>query len=169
MAIEAVGGTEPVAFAPRTEEPEEVVAVTTLGNYSPTLKLVSNQELTGGLARLLRGKSWTNPAPTYKISSESCHSVSPLAPGVIGESRAQESPNMLFTGRELSDVLGRSGNEIELRNQYGRCCRVVSGDEAMGLDPDLFVGIGNLRRIRFLRPREFRTILNAGSQTTERE
>jgi hypothetical protein len=36
MAIEAVGGTETVAFATRTEEPEEVVAVTTLGNYSST-------------------------------------------------------------------------------------------------------------------------------------
>jgi hypothetical protein len=29
-----VGGTGPAAFAPRTEEPKEVVAVTTLGNYS---------------------------------------------------------------------------------------------------------------------------------------
>ena len=75
---------------------------------------------------------------------------------------------MLFTGPELSGVLGRSGNEIELRNQYGRCCRVISRDEALALDPDLFVGIGNLRRIRFLRPLEFRAILNAGSQTTQR-
>jgi hypothetical protein len=75
---------------------------------------------------------------------------------------------MLFTGQELSEVLDRSDNEIELRNQYGRCCRVLSRDEALALDPDLFVGIGNLRRIRFLRPREFRAILNAGSHTTQR-
>ena len=75
---------------------------------------------------------------------------------------------MLFTGQELSDVLGRSGNEIELRNQYGRCCRVISRDDALALDPNLFVGIGNLRRIRFMRPREFRAILNAGSRTTRR-
>ena len=75
---------------------------------------------------------------------------------------------MLFTGPELSHVLGRSGNEIELRNQYGRCCRVISREEALALDPDLFVGIGNIRRIRFLRPRELRMILNAGSQTTQR-
>ena len=75
---------------------------------------------------------------------------------------------MVFTGSELSDVLVRSDNEIELRNQYGRPCRLLSHNEALALDPDLFVGIGNLRRIRFLRPREFRTILNAGSQTTQR-
>ncbi len=75
---------------------------------------------------------------------------------------------MVLIGSELSDVLGRSGNEIELRNQYGRCCRILSRDQARELDPDLFVGIGNLRRIRFLRPREFRTSLNAGSHNTER-
>jgi hypothetical protein len=75
---------------------------------------------------------------------------------------------MLFTGGELSDVLRRSGNEIELRNQYGRCCRVISRDEALALDPDLFVGIGNLRRIRFLRPRITNATLNAGSHTTRR-
>ena len=34
MAFEAVGRVEPATFASRTEEPEEVVAVTTLGNYS---------------------------------------------------------------------------------------------------------------------------------------
>jgi hypothetical protein len=75
---------------------------------------------------------------------------------------------MLFTGSELSAVLGRSGHEIELRNQYGRSCRVISRDEALALDRDLFVGIGNLRRIRFLRPRVCNSILNAGSHTTHR-
>jgi hypothetical protein len=75
---------------------------------------------------------------------------------------------MVFTGPELSEVLGRSGNEIELRNQFGRCFRVLSRDEALTLDPDLFVGIGNRRRIRFLRPRESKTTLNAGSHTTHR-
>ena len=75
---------------------------------------------------------------------------------------------MVFTGPELLDVLGHSGNKIELRNQYGRCCRVISRDEALALDPNLFVGIGNLRRIRFLRPLEFIAIFNAGSRTTQR-
>jgi hypothetical protein len=75
---------------------------------------------------------------------------------------------MLFTGLELTDVLGRSGNDIELRNQYGRCCRMLSRHEALALDPNLFVGIGNRRRIRFLRHRASNTILNAGSHTTQR-
>jgi hypothetical protein len=75
---------------------------------------------------------------------------------------------MVFTGAELSDVLDRSGNEIELRNEYGRYCRVLSHSEALALDPDLFVGVGNLRRIRFLRPRTCKWTLNAGSHTTQR-
>jgi hypothetical protein len=62
---------------------------------------------------------------------------------------------MLFTGSELSAVLGRSGHEIELRNQYGRSCRVISRDEALALDRDLFVGIGN--RCKQARRREARS------------
>ena len=34
MAFKAVGGVEVATFAARSQEPEEVVAVTTLGNYS---------------------------------------------------------------------------------------------------------------------------------------
>ena len=75
---------------------------------------------------------------------------------------------MLFTGPELKDVLGRTRNGIELRNRHGRCCRMISAAEALELDPDLFVGIGNRRRIRFLRPRETNSVLNAGSHTTRR-
>ena len=75
---------------------------------------------------------------------------------------------MLFTGSELSHVLARSATDIELRNQYGRCCRVISRDQALAFDLDLFVGIGNRRRIRFLRPRLPGSILNAGSRTTQR-
>jgi hypothetical protein len=75
---------------------------------------------------------------------------------------------MLFTGPELTYVLRRSDNEIELRNEFGRCCRLLSRDQAVSLDPDLFVGIGNLRRIRFLRPRVAIASLNAGSRSTRR-
>jgi hypothetical protein len=75
---------------------------------------------------------------------------------------------MIFSGSELRDVLKRSGDQIELRNNYGRTCRMFSRDEALGLDADLYVGIGNRRRIRFLRPRVSKYILNAGSRTTER-
>lgn len=75
---------------------------------------------------------------------------------------------MLFDGQELREVLGRSGDGIEIRNEYGRCHRVVSRGQALALDLDLFVGIGNRRRIRFLRPRTQRSAINAGSRTTQR-
>lgn len=77
---------------------------------------------------------------------------------------------MLFDGQELREVLVLSGDRIEIRNEYGRCHRAVSGGEALALDLDLdlFVGIGNRRRIRFLRPRTQRSAINAGSRTTQR-
>ena len=75
---------------------------------------------------------------------------------------------MLFDGQELRAVLGNTENTIELRNEYGRCHRIVSRDEALALDLDLFIGIGNRRRIRFLRQRTQRFALNAGSHTTKR-
>ena len=75
---------------------------------------------------------------------------------------------MLFTGPELQEILGRSGDEIELRNEYGRCTRIMSRDQALSLDLGLFVGIGNRRRIRFLRPLTIRFAINAGSRTTQR-
>ena len=75
---------------------------------------------------------------------------------------------MLFDGQELRAVLGNTENAIELRNEHGGCHRVVSKDEALSLDLDLFIGIGNRRRIRFLRLRTQRFSLNAGSRTTQR-
>ena len=75
---------------------------------------------------------------------------------------------MLFDGQELREIVGRTPNEIELRNEHGRCCRILSSAEALALDLDLFVGIGNRRRIRFLRRRTQVFSLNAGSHTTQR-
>ena len=75
---------------------------------------------------------------------------------------------MLFTGPELRDVLGRSGDDIQLRNEYGRCTRTLSHGQALALDLDLFVGIGNRRRIRFLRPLTNRCAINTGSRMTKR-
>ena len=75
---------------------------------------------------------------------------------------------MLFERQELREVIGRTLNEIELRNEHGRCCRILSSAEALSLDLDLFVGIGNLRRIRFLRGRTQKYTANAGSSTTQR-
>ena len=66
---------------------------------------------------------------------------------------------MLFERQELREIICRTPNVIELRNEYGRCCRTLSSAEALVLDLDLFVGIGNRRRIRFLRwrTRKFHT------------
>lgn len=75
---------------------------------------------------------------------------------------------MLFDGQELRAVLGNTQKAIELRNENGRCHRIISRDEALALDLDLFIGIGNGRRIRFLRLRTQRFTLNAGSRTTQR-
>jgi hypothetical protein len=78
---------------------------------------------------------------------------------------------MVFSGADLLSVLARTArteNEIELRNEYGRHCRMLSHSEALALDPDLFVGAGNWRRIRFVRPLVTRAILNAGSHNTQR-
>jgi len=75
---------------------------------------------------------------------------------------------MLLDGQELREVLARTENTIELRNEYGRCYRVVSKREALALNLDLFICIGNRRRIRFLRCRTQMFALNSGSRTTQR-
>ena len=75
---------------------------------------------------------------------------------------------MLYDGQELREMVDHTPNMIELRNVYGRCCRILSSSEALDLDLDLFVGIGNRRRIKFLRRRTPVVSLNAGSRTTRR-
>lgn len=75
---------------------------------------------------------------------------------------------MVFEGQELRDLITRTPNDIELHNAHGRCCRMLSIVDALALDLDLFVGIGNRRRIRFLRSRTQQFALNAGSHTTRR-
>jgi len=75
---------------------------------------------------------------------------------------------MLFVGQELLEIVGRTQNVIELRNEHGRCCRILSSAEALDLDLDLFVGVGNRRRIRFLRRRTRTFTFNAGGRTTQR-
>ena len=75
---------------------------------------------------------------------------------------------MLFHGAELREVIDRTPNPIELHNEYGRCVRVLSSGEALALDLDLFIGIGNRRRIRFLRGPTRNFSVNAGSRTTQR-
>ena len=75
---------------------------------------------------------------------------------------------MLFDGEELRYMIGRTPGVIELRNVYGRCWRFLSNAEALALDLDLFVGIGNRRRMKFLRSRTQKFDVNTGSHTTQR-
>jgi|GEM_PF-4157905 len=75
---------------------------------------------------------------------------------------------MIFHGELLREVVSKTNDGIELRNEYGRCCRILFKQQALGLDLDLFVGVGNRRRIRFLRPCTQTSRLNAGSRTTQR-
>jgi hypothetical protein len=75
---------------------------------------------------------------------------------------------MLFDGQELKDILSHSSKQIELRNEYDRCYKTISASQALSLDVDQFIGIGNRRRIRFLRLRTQKFMLNAGSHTTQR-
>jgi hypothetical protein len=75
---------------------------------------------------------------------------------------------MLLEGQALRELIARTPNEIELRNEHGRTCRFLSKAEALALDLNLFVGIGNRRRIRFLRSRTTQFAVNAGSRTTQR-
>jgi hypothetical protein len=75
---------------------------------------------------------------------------------------------MLLVGAELRHVIDQTSNRIELRNEYGRLQRTITKTEALALDLDLFVGIGNRRRVRFLRLRSQTSLLNAGSRNTKR-
>lgn len=45
---------------------------------------------------------------------------------------------------------------------------LIEGGDGLALDLDLFVGIGNRRRVRFLRRRTQVFAVNAGSHTTQR-
>lgn len=95
--------------------------------------------------------------------------ISPLALGSSGEEIPEEyTGGMLLEGQELREIISRTSNAIELRNEHGRCCRILSSTDALSLNLELFVGIGNRRRIRFLRSRTQRFGLNAGSHTTQR-
>lgn len=75
---------------------------------------------------------------------------------------------MLFEGNELREIIARTSNQIDLRNEYGRTYGFTSAAEALAMDLEQFIGVGNRRRLRFLRARTARFILNAGSRTTYR-
>ena len=75
---------------------------------------------------------------------------------------------MMFHGQQLKEVLSRTETPIELKDGNGRTVRKISPALARRLDTGLFIGIGNLRRIRGMRPCTEQVGLNAGSRTTQR-
>jgi hypothetical protein len=75
---------------------------------------------------------------------------------------------MLFVGEQLREMIDRNPSWIELRNEHNRYCRMLSSAEVAALDLDLFEGIGNWRRIKFIRIRTRETPINASSHTTRR-
>ncbi len=169
VALQAVRRVKFVAFALRPKEPKEIVAVTTLSNYSHLLVVPVAQGNSAHSSIKSQRQNSTFSGQSYRIHSEIDILISPLALGSSGEQNRRSPPNnMLFDGQELSKIVGRTSNEIELRNEHGRCCRILSSAEALALDLDLFVGIGNRRRIRFLRRRTQKFAANAGSHTTQR-
>jgi hypothetical protein len=46
---------------------------------------------------------------------------------------------MLFEGQELREIISRTSNEIELRNEHGRFCRFLSSAQALVLDLDILL------------------------------
>jgi hypothetical protein len=75
---------------------------------------------------------------------------------------------VILDGRQLRETVARTSTAIELRNEHGRCYRTVTCREALALDLDLFVGIGNRRRVKFLRRHGENYAINAGSRTIKR-
>ena len=66
--------------------------------------------------------------------------------GVIGRERTRGVlRDMRFEGKELREIIAHTPNKIELRNSHGRCCRILSKADALGLDLGLFVGVGGRR------------------------
>ena len=48
---------------------------------------------------------------------------------------------MLFDADQLREILNCTPDGIEVRNDYGRCYRILSRAEALALDLALFIGI----------------------------
>jgi hypothetical protein len=121
-----------------------------------------------GFLEDLENQNWTIPAQKDNIQSETAFRFLPSPWGHRERTHRRSPRTMLFAGQELREIVSRSSKEIELRSEHGRCCLMLSIAEALALDLELFIGIGNRRRIRFLRPRTQKHTINSGSKTTQR-
>jgi len=75
---------------------------------------------------------------------------------------------MVLTGNELFDVLRRTQSPIKLKNEANRTVRMLSASQAMELDREMYVGVGNRKRVRWIRPVTTLVTLNLGSVNTKR-
>jgi hypothetical protein len=72
-----------------------------------------------------------------------------------------------FDGKSLLGILEHAENAIDLRDENGGLRGPISQRLALKLaESGSYVGIGNLRRIRYLRPLTRLCALNGGSHTT---
>jgi hypothetical protein len=76
---------------------------------------------------------------------------------------------MQFEGSALTAILTSQYETVSIHNRFGYAERDVQPMKALWFtEHGSWVGIGNRRRIRYLRPRTTLFRLSAGSQTTER-
>ena len=58
-----------------------------------------------------------------------------------------------ITGDQLKAVLKQQGESVELRNRHSRPLALLSPAQALRIvGPGRFVGVGNMRHIRYVRP-----------------
>ena len=85
------------------------------------------------------------------------------------ECRACRGGTMQFDGPRLIDILGDQSEDVGVKSGSYGIVAVVSPSEALQLaETGLYFGVGNKRRIRFLRRVGASAVLNAGSRTTQR-
>jgi hypothetical protein len=75
---------------------------------------------------------------------------------------------MQIQDKSLTDILGRASGPVEVRDEAGSFRGSVPRRVALALAERGYVGVGNRRRIRYLRPLSRGTALNAGSRLTRR-
>jgi hypothetical protein len=74
---------------------------------------------------------------------------------------------MQFEGAELTGILRRQTEAVQIHDRIGRTVDVQTpGAAVLTAATGTCVGVGNERRIRFLRPMTTSWGLNSGSQTT---
>ena len=65
----------------------------------------------------------------------------------------QRCDRMHITGDQLKAILKQQGESVELRNRHSRrLCDFTPAEALRIVGPGRFIGVGNMRRIRYIRP-----------------